>query len=210
MRRISEKVVTVAYICITLLFVVLTALYITNIVPIEEYIENQVVMILLGVLAVLYVIFSIYLLHVNFSEKVNVKRILLYYDSESETRASTKVVDNIVSGCAKQVKELKVQKVKIRMDDKLGLIATIYVKASADNMSDAISRLRALLAENFKATLGITFNAINFEISKLTKKFVPESAKNAKKKGKGQVAEEVTEEVESAEDELVTPVNPYE
>ena len=210
MRRISEKVVTVAYICITLLFVLLTALYITNIVPIEEYVENKVVMILLGVLAVLYVIFSIYLLHINFSEKVNVKRILLYYDNESETRASTKVVDNIVNGCAKQVKELKVQKVKLRLDDKLGLIATIYVKASADNMSDAISRLRTLLADNFKATLGITFNAINFEISKLTKKFVPESAKK-QKKGKGTPAvEEATEEVASAEEELATPVNPYE
>ena len=209
MRRISEKVVTVAHICITFIFVLLTALYITNIVPIEQYAENQVVTIILGLLAVLYVIFSIYLLYVNFSEKVNVKRILLYYDSDSETRANTKVVDNIVTGCAKQVKELKVQKTKIRMDDKLGLIATIYVKASAENMSDAITRLRSLLADSFKETLGLTFNAINFEISKLTKKYVPENAKQAKKKGKKQAEESSTEAV-SADEEPVTPVNPEE
>ena len=209
MKRISEKVVIVAHICITFIFVLLTALYITNIVPIEQYIENQVVTIILGLLAVLYIIFSIYLLHVNFSEKVNVKRTLLYYDSDSETRANTKVVDNIVNGCSKQVKELKVQKTKIRMDDKLGLIATIYVKASAENMSDAIARLRALLADSFKETLGLTFNAINFEISKLTKKYVPESAKQTKKKDKKQTEDAPTEAV-SADEELVAPVNPEE
>lgn len=174
MKRIAEKVVLVAQICITFVFALLTVLYVTNAIPQQAVSDNSVVLILLLVLAVVYVILCGYLLYVNFSEKVNVKRILLYYDSESETRAKANVVDNIVYGCAKKVKELKVQKVKIRLDEKLGLIATIYVKTSADNIADSIARLRALLIDNFKGTLGLTFNAINFEISQLTKKFIPD------------------------------------
>ena len=194
MKRIAEKVVLVAHVCITFVFALLTVLYVTNAIPQEDVSDNSVVLVLLLVLAVVYVGLSAYLLYVNFSEKINVKRILLYYDSESETRAKTSVVDNIVNGCAKQVKELKVQKVKIRLDEKLGLIATIYVKASADNMSESIGRLRKLLIDNFKATLGLTFNAINFEISQLTKKFVPDV------KSKKQSEKPATPEVE-----VVTP-----
>ena len=184
MKRIAEKVVLVAHICITFVFALLTVLYVTNAIPQEDVADNSVVLVLLSVLAIVYVGLSIYLLYVTFSERVNVKRILLYYDSDSETRARTNVVDNIVNGCAKQVKELKVQKVKIRLDDKLGLIATIFVKASAENMSESIGRLRALLIDNFKTTLGLTFNAINFEISQLTKKFVPDGAPKKEKKSK--------------------------
>lgn len=186
MKRIAEKVVLVAHICITFVFALLTVLYVTNAIPQEDVSDNSVVLVLLSVLAVVYVGLSIYLLYVTFSEKVNVKRILLYYDSESETRARTSVVDNIVNGCAKQVKELKVQKVKIRLDEKLGLIATIFVKASAENMSESIGRLRQLLIDNFKSTLGLTFNAINFEISQLTKKFVLDGESKKEKKGKSE------------------------
>ena len=221
MKRIAEKVVLVAHICITFIFALLTVLYVTNAIPQEDVSDNSVVLVLLLVLAVVYIGLSAFLLYVTFSEKVNVKRILLYYDSESETRARTGVVDNIVNGCAKQVKELKVQKVKIRLDEKLGLIATIFVKASADNMSESIGRLRKLLIDNFKATLGLTFNAINFEISQLTKKFVPEVKDKPQEKTKPQkekvssqnkatekVAEKTTEsEVTAApEFEVVTPI----
>ena len=184
MKRIAEKVVLVAHICITFVFALLTVLYVTNAIPQEPIADNSIVLILLLVLAVLFVALSAYLIYVNFSEKVNVKRILLYYDSESATSAKASVVDNIVYGCAKKVKEIKVQKVKIRLDEKQGLIATIYVKAPASNMTDSIARLRALLVDNFKTTLGLTFNAINFEISQLTKKFVPDvkAVENKKKK----------------------------
>ena len=178
MKRIAEKVVLVAHICVTFVFALLTVLYVTNAIPQEDVSDNSIVLVLLLVLAVVYVGLCAYLLYVAFSEKVNVKRILLYYDSESETRAKSNVVNNIVNGCAKQVRELKVQKVKVRLDEKLGLIATIYVKASAENISESIGRLRKLLIDNFKTTLGLTFNAINFEISQLTKKFVPDEAKS--------------------------------
>ena len=214
MKRIAEKVALVAHICITFIFALLTVLYVTNAIPQEEMGDNSIVIVLLLTLAVVYVGLSIFLIYVNFSEKVNVKRILLYYDNGGETRAKASVVDNIVHGCAKQVKELKVQRLKIRLDDKLGLIATIYVKASVENIADSIERLRVLLVDSFKETLGLTFNTINFEISQLTKKFVPAVKPSSKEnKAKAQSTTAFTkgkDKPQKPAESEVTPVHEFE
>ena len=200
MKRIAEKVALVALICISFVFALLTVLYATNVIPQQEIADNSVVIVLLAVLAVVFLGLCAYLLYVNFSEKINVKRILLYYDSESETRANANVVNNIVFGCAKLVPELKVQKVKIRLDEKLGLIATVFVKTSAENIADSIERLRKILEKNLLETLGLKFNAINFEISQLTKKFVPDEAKKQQSKSEKKVQAEVEQPVEAVEE----------
>ena len=173
MKKIVEKVVLIALICVTFVFALTTILYVTNVIPQQEVSDNSVAVILLSVLAVVYLGLSAWLVYLNFSEKINVKRILLFYDAESATRASGKVVDNIVSGCAKEVSNIKVRKTKVRVDEKLGLIATVYVELAAKDVTVAIPKLRTLLEESFRNTLGLKFNAINFEIDKLTDKFVP-------------------------------------
>ena len=174
MKKIAEKVVLIALICITFIFALTTLLYVTNVIQPQEVSENSVAVILLSVLAAAYVGLAAYLVYVNFSEKINVKRILLFYDAESATRASSKVVDSIVNGCAKQVNNIKIRKTKIRVDEKLGLIATVHVEVAAEDVTDAIPQLHSLLVENFQNTLGLKFNAINFEIDKLNKKFIPD------------------------------------
>ena len=174
MKRIAEKVVLIALICITFIFALTTILYVTNVIPQQEISDNSVAVILLSVLAVAYLGLAAYLVYVNFSERLNVKRILLFYDAESATRASSKVVDNIVNGCAKQVSNIKVRRTKVRVDEKLGLIATVHVEVAAENVTDAIPQLRSLLIDSFSKTLGLKFNAINFEIDKLKNKFVPD------------------------------------
>lgn len=175
MKKIAEKVVLVALICITFVFALTTVLYVTNVIPQEEISNNSVAVILLSVLAAIYIVLASYLVYVTFSERINVKRILLFYDAESATRASSKVVDNIVNGCAKQVKNIKVRKTALRVDEKLGLIATVHVEVAAEDVATAIPELRALLIHNFQQTLGLKFNAINFEIDKLNHKFVADT-----------------------------------
>ena len=173
MRKIAEKVILVALICITFVFALTTILYVTNVIPQEDVSNNSVAVILLSVLAAIYVGLATYLIYVNFSERLNVKRILLFYDAESATRASSKVSDNIVKGCAKQVENIKVRKTTLRVDEKQGLIATVHVEVSAESVTQAIPMLHDLLIQNFQETLGLKFNTINFEIDKLTNKFVP-------------------------------------
>ena len=173
MKRIVEKVLLIALICVTFVFALTTILYVTNVIPQQEVSDNSVAVILLSVLAVVYLGLSAWLVYISFSERINVKRILLFYDAESSTRASGKVVDNIVNGCAKQVSNVTIRKTKIRVDEKLGLIATVHVQLAAEDVTEAIPQLRALLVDSFATTLGLKFNAINFEIDKLTNKFVP-------------------------------------
>lgn len=189
MKKIAEKVALIALTCITFVFALISVLYAADVIPHRDAADNGVAIILLSVLGAIYVGLAVYLIYVNFSEKINVKRIMLFYDAESATRANSKVIDNIVNGCAKQIEKIKVRKTKIRVDDKLGLIATVHVEAAAEDITDVISQLRNLLVTSFKDTLGLKFNAINFEIDKLSKKFVPKANR----------AEETNEEPATAE-----------
>lgn len=175
MKRIAEKVVLVAFICITFVFALTTILYAADVIPQVDVSSNGVTIILLAVLGAVYVGLSSYLVYVTFSESINVKRIMLFYDTKSATRANSKVVDNIVKGCAKTVKEIKIRRTVLRVDDKLGLVATIHIEVDDKDITENIEKLRSLLDTSFQQTLGLQFNAINFEIDKLRKKFVPKT-----------------------------------
>ncbi len=202
MRKLAEKIAIVALVCTTFVFVLMAVLYATNVIPQKDIADNSVSIVVLSVLSALYLGLSSYLLIVNFSENLHVKRILLFYDSESATSAGSKIVDNIVRGCAKEYPQFKVKRTKIRVDDKMGLIATVYLDATApEDISSYIPQFRTLLSESFRDALGLKFNSINFEIGKLKKKFVPtskeiEDARNT--------AEESVDEV--VEDETATTV----
>ena len=195
MKRIAEKVAIVAQICITLVFVLTTVLYMSNVIPQQEnWQENGVLNVLMIILAVVYVAISAFILYVNFSESANLKRILLFCDSDSATHATVKVVNNIVKGCVKQVNGIKYKKIKIRSDEKAGFIATIYIEVTSDGIAENINMLRTLVTRSFYETLGLKFNTVNFNIEKLHGRYVP-STENV-----DEVVDELTQEqAESAE-----------
>lgn len=192
MRKIAEKVAIVAQICITLIFVLISILYITGVIGIAQG-NNSVVIVLMCVLAGVYVALSAYILYMNFSERENIKDILLFCDNESATRTNIKVINNIVKGCTKEVEGVVVRKVRVRSDEKGGFVAIVSVKVSAENVAPAINKLRCLLADSFKNTLGLVFNTINFNIEKLNGKYAPnvkEAEKSAEKLQESQKAVE--------------------
>ena len=174
MRKLAEKVAIVAQICITMVFAITTLLDLSTVMPEGETIyDNGVLKTLIIVLFTVYLGLSAYILYVNFSEKENVKRVLLFCDSESATTTNTKVVRNIVNPCAKQAQGVTVKKTKIRADDKKGFTLTLKVNVNADNVAQTIDTLRCLLADSFANTLGLNFNSINFEVNKLQTRYVP-------------------------------------
>lgn len=176
MRKLAEKVAIVALICISLVFVLMAVLYSTNVIPQKEQIADNVVSIV--VLSVLFAIFlglSIYLLIVNFSELINVKRILLYYDAGSTTYTNHRVVKNIVRGCVKEFPQFKIKRVTFRLDDKIGLVANVSVKSMvAEDIAAYLPQVKTLISESFKKSLGLKLNAINFTVTNLSQKFTPE------------------------------------
>ena len=174
MRRITEKISIIAQVCITLIFVVTTILYIMGLIPYNDgLIDNGVFVTLLLILAITYGLLSAYIIYVNFSENENIRQVLLFCDSESATHANAKVVRNIVRSCAKKVNGLKVKRVKMRVDEKQGLAITIKVVVSTSEVSNAIDKMRCLVTDSFKNTLNLTFNSINFVIARLKTRYTP-------------------------------------
>lgn len=174
MKKIAEKVAIVAQICITLVFVLTTVLYMSNVIPQQEnWNENGVLNVLMIILAVAYLAISAFILYVNFSENANLKRILLFCDSDSATHATVKVINKIVKGCAKEVDGIKVKKIKIRSDEKAGFIATLSIEVTAENVAENINKLRTLVSKSFYETLGLKFNTVNFNIEKLHGHYTP-------------------------------------
>lgn len=182
MRKLAEKVVIVAQICITLVFAITALLNNTNIIYNGNYangyaatepvvIDNSVLTSLIWVLFFAYLGLSAYMLYVNFSERENLKRVLLFCDSESATHTTTKVVHRIIENCAKQTEGISVKKTRIRPDEKQGFAINLKVKVDADNVSQVIDTFRCMLADSFKNTLGLTFNSINFEVVKLNTRY---------------------------------------
>lgn len=174
MRKIAEKVSVVAQICITLVFVITTLLYMFNVIPENSTLSNNgILATLVAILAVVYLLLSGYLVYVNFSEREALHRVLLHCDSESATHASVKVVKSIVRSCAKKVEGLRVKKVRLTLDEKNGLAANLKVDV-AHNVSESIDMLRCLITDAFKNTLGVTFNSVNFVIRRLKSKYKPD------------------------------------
>lgn len=185
MRKLAEKVVIVAQICITLVFAITAILNTTNGIYNDFYdgdfsynrgetvvLDNSVLTSLMWVLFVTYLGLSAYMLYVNFSDRENLKRVLLFCDSESATHTTTKVVHRIIANCAKQTEGITVKKTRIRPDEKQGFAINLKVKVDSDNVSQEIDRFRCMLADSFKNTLGLTFNSINFEVVKLNTRYV--------------------------------------
>ena len=180
MRKITEKVANIAQICITLVFVVTTLLSVTNIIPWNDDNTDGVLVIMLIIMAIVYGLLSAYIIYVNFSEMENVRQILLFCDSESATRANVKVIRNIVRSCARKVDGIRVKKAKMRVDEKHGLVVNLKVDVSTHSVSESIDKLRCLVSDAFKNTLGLTFNTINFEIRKLQSSYKPDVEKAEK------------------------------
>ncbi len=201
MRKTAEKVAIVAQICITLVFVVTTLLYISNLIPQNNNLlaDNGILATLVIILAAVYAGLSVYIIYVNFSQRENLRQILLFCDSESATHANTKVIRHVVRSCARQVKGIRIRKTKLRLDEKRGLVLTVKIDVSGERLSQSVDKLRCLVADSFKNTLGITFNTINFEIRKLKASYKP-NVKRAE-----ELAKTLTEQRELSADIYESP-----
>lgn len=210
MRKLAEKVAIVAQICITLVFAITTLLNLTNVFYNDGYNgnynnnsyynnqtlqENGVLTSLIWVLFVLYLGLSAYILYVNFSEKENLKRVLLFCDSESATHTSTKVINRIIRDCAKHTQGITVKKTRIRPDEKQGFAINLKINVNADNVSQVVDTFRCMLADSFENTLGLTFNAINFEVTKLNTRYAPNVGSAEEKAEKLGDQREITSEI---------------
>ena len=174
MRKLVEKILLITIICIATIFAITTALYVTNVIAQPQDLQNvDSSAVVLAILAVLFVICSAFLLYYNFSDKENVKQILLTSNCCSSTTANKNVVNNIVKGCFANYNNVKLRKIKLKLDDKNALTLVLHVVAETKDVSQTLEKIRILLVDSFAKMLNLTFASIDFVITKLTQKFVP-------------------------------------
>lgn len=175
MKSNPQKIALVALVCVSAVFVVSTALYMTGFVAVGAgFAETGIFGALTVVLIVVFCGLSVYLLYNAFSTKVNLKKVLLYCDSKNSTAASHKVIKKIVDGCIKETYGVNVKKLRISEDDKQGFTLTLHVAVKPNGASKALDELRCMLQQSFVDNLGLSFNAIDFVVEKLSSKFTPD------------------------------------
>lgn len=178
MKKTIEKIAVIAHICITFIFVLLTCLILFNALKLEYDAQGNVqvdsiVVVLIAVFAAVYVGLSVYLVYNAFTERNLLKEVLLYSDKGSLTKASANVIKNIAIEDAKTLEGVKVKKVQIRPDDKMGFKIKVFVRVEQDNVALALDTLRCLLEDSYVNILGLRFSAIDLRIDKMKSEYRP-------------------------------------
>ena len=134
--------------------------------------DSALVRILMGVLAVAFALCGVYLIVCAFSGSGKLKRVVLFSDAESTTQATAKVLKNLVQRSAKLVGNVAVKKVSIR-ESKYGLRLQIRIHIQGRDAEEVVDRLRCLVADSCKQSLGVHFSSIDFDIRSIRPKHTP-------------------------------------
>ncbi|MBR2974907.1 MAG: hypothetical protein IKC47_04100 [Clostridia bacterium] len=192
MRRNFKKIAMIAHAGISFIFVLLTVLILSNILPLNfqdgAVVVDSVVLVLIIVLALFYVGLTAYLLYCTFNQTQLLKYVELYSDSTTSVMATSKTIKRMVTDNAKQLGTVKVNKIRISSDGKYGLILTVLVHVKSDEVSLELDTLRCMCQDTFFKVLGLRFSSINFKIEKINGHYKADTAE-AKQQAKTMDAE---------------------
>ncbi|MEG1705915.1 MAG: hypothetical protein RR291_00270 [Clostridia bacterium] len=179
MKRGSlEKVAIVAHICITFVFVLLCILLTFGVITLTVAVDtistgDRILQVFILALGVIYVALSIYLIYLNFSDQKTLRAIVLFTDSESTTKATRNVINHIVKSASKMVQGIKIRRIQINNDDKMGFKLKVTVEIVGE-LGEVVDQARCVLADSFFKTLGVRFSTIDFNIKKLSNSYTPD------------------------------------
>ncbi len=184
MRKIADKVVLVAHISISAIFVLVTILMFINVIPLTFdnglLVIDGFVMALVMILAGIYIALTGYLLYSAFAQRNVVKQVLLYADEYNETNATSTVIRKIANSSAKLVNGVKVKKLRITAGEKGKLHMKLTVTVQSDDVAYTIDTLRCLLVEHYASVLSLTFDSIDFNITHINSNNIPDIDKAQK------------------------------
>ncbi|HPG91880.1 MAG TPA: hypothetical protein PK675_00540 [Clostridia bacterium] len=187
MKRSFEKIAIVAQISIGAIFVLFVIFIPLGVLEVGLF-DNSLVKILLGILTVLFVLLSVYILVATFTSSGALKRLLLFSDAESKTMTTAKVIRRLVINEGRKIKGIYVKKIHIRQDDKYGFNLRVTVGITGNDVEESVDTLRCMIADSFYNGLGVRFNSIDFIVKNLKTKYVADlkraqaQAKNLKEK----------------------------
>ncbi len=218
MRKIVDKIVLVAHICISAIFVLVTLLMFTNVIPLTldstgAIVLDGFVMAIVIILTSIYVAMTAYLLYGTFAQRNVIRQVLLYADEYNETNANSTVIRRIANDSAKLVSGVKVKKLRITTGEKGKMHMKLTVTVESNDVSYSLDTLRCLLVDHYATVLSLTFDSIDFAITKVKSDNTPDldkaiSQADTLKAGRvitKEIAEQPIVEVGNITTEVVAP-----
>lgn len=172
MKKLFEKIISIALAIISTLFVALIIAVLAGSVETADF-HNDLVAGIIITLAVIFALLTGLNMYAAFTDRNKMNSVLIFKDRGSATKVTVEVVKATARRISKQVKETKVRKVHLFTDDNGNVGMNLEVKLSTDETMEAVTLLRAMLMEQFKDVFGIEFAAIDFKVVKSKNSHLP-------------------------------------
>lgn len=175
--RKLQKVLAISFFVLSFIFVLLDLLFIFNGNFTIEDMQNRLVRIIVIVLSVVFFIVGIGMIIEAFWNKEALSSIILYSDRASSVKVTNSVIKNIVKKNAALIEGVKTRGETLYLDENGGVRMTVNVTVKNNDVDYAVDRLRCLLFDAFYEILGVEFTKIDFRVTALQPKYVPDMKK---------------------------------
>ena len=179
MKKTIEKVALVAQTVIALIVAIICLLMALGNIPTisTDSSSGKVVLVLVCIFSGLYLAFAIYNLYVAFSDRNVLRYVMLTADNNKSTSASGKVLKKIAVSNSTLVEGIKVRRLQVRPDEKMGFKMRVDLDVDSNEVNMALEKYRCLLIDSYINILGLKFSSIDFRIRKVTTTYTPDVAK---------------------------------
>lgn len=175
--RKLQKVLALTFFVLSFIFLLLDLLFIFNTNFTLEDMHNRVIRVIVIVLTVLFFGVGIALIVEAFWNKEALSSIILYSDRASSVKVTNSVIKNIVKKNAALIEGVKTRGETLYLDENGGVRMTVNVTVKDNDVDYAVDRLRCLLFDAFYEILGVEFSKIDFRVTALQPKYIPDMQK---------------------------------
>ncbi|HQC55325.1 MAG TPA: hypothetical protein PKX91_06355 [Clostridia bacterium] len=172
MKKIMEKIISVALAVVSLFFVILILVTMYGGIEMES-LSDPLVRALIFIMFGAFVLLSVFNIWTTFIDDEKLSDVLLFKDRESATKATVGVVKKTAKRVCKNVEEAKIRKVILHSDASGNISMNIEIKIKSDETLDVVTKVRALIIQTFDEVFGIEFASINFKVIKSKNTYVP-------------------------------------
>lgn len=171
MKKIMEAILTVAFVCLSLIFTIICLLTYLGVIPVTvedtKVVIDPVVLVIFAILGVMWLGLGIYVLYCNFAPRNVLKYVTISTDNQTSTKATTAVLKKLALEEAETIEGLKIKKVVVMSDELQGLNMKIIVNLTTPEVAQTIDQLRVKLLAKYKEVLSLQFTTIDFQIHKV-------------------------------------------
>jgi hypothetical protein len=199
MKKLSEKIVSIALAVVGALLMSLLLAAMFGAVGTDEF-DNKIVKILIITFSVIFCVLAAVEIASAFSDSDRLNAILLFKDEKSATKATVGVVKKLTYKAAKLMENVKITRIILNTDDHNDLKMRICVKIKGNDTKAVIERLRALVSDELESVIGVVFDTVDFKITKIKSDYRADDKKIDERISKARSeSEQKTEVTEKAE-----------